>query len=34
MKQTDQKILELIEEEHDRSRYLRYGFERDVYANG
>ena len=31
--QSDDKILELIEEEHDRSRYLRYGFERDVYAN-
>ena len=30
---SDQDILELIEEEHDRSRYLRYGFERDVYAN-
>jgi len=33
MMKTDQQILEMIEEEHDRSRYLRYGFERDVYAN-
>lgn len=30
---SDQKILEIVEEEHDRSRYLRYGFERDVYAS-